>query len=134
MRFLWSRCIPGSWPQAAAARLTLPQDRRTGRSANCAEQKRAPRGRHTKRATQRGRDGPMHYYFAGHGYASIRVDIRGAGDSEGLTFDEYTERELDDAVAVITWLAAQPWCNGSVGIFGISWGGFNSLQVAARAP
>ena len=87
-----------------------------------------------KRDFMRGRDGPMHYYFAGHGYASIRVDIRGAGDSEGLTFDEYTEQELDDAVAVITWLAAQPWCNGSVGIFGISWGGFNSLQVAARAP
>ena len=87
-----------------------------------------------KRDFMRGRDGPMHYYFAGHGYASIRVDIRGAGDSEGLTFDEYTERELDDAVAVITWLAAQPWCNGSVGMFGISWGGFNSLQVAARAP
>src|SRR2546421_2239637 len=87
-----------------------------------------------KRDFMRGRDGPMHYYFAGHGYASIRVDIRGAGDSEGLTFDEYTERELDDAVAVITWLAAQPWCNGSVGMFGISWGGFNSLQVAARRP
>src|SRR5947207_2111080 len=43
-----------------------------------------------KRDFMRGRDGPMHYYFAGHGYASIRVDIRGAGDSEGLTFDEYT--------------------------------------------
>jgi len=87
-----------------------------------------------KRDFMRSRDGPMHHYFAGHGYASIRVDIRGAGDSEGLTFDEYTERELDDAVAVIAWLAAQPWCNGSVGMFGISWGGFNSLQVAARAP
>ena len=87
-----------------------------------------------KRDFMRGRDGPMHYYFAGHGYASIRVDIRGSGDSEGRTIDEYTERELDDAVAVITWLAAQPWCNGSVGMFGISWGGFNSLQVAARAP
>jgi len=87
-----------------------------------------------KRDFMRGRDGPMHHYFAGHGYASIRVDIRGAGDSEGLIFDEYSEREHDDAIAVIAWLATQPWCNGSVGMFGISWGGFNSLQVAARAP
>ena len=87
-----------------------------------------------KRDFVRGRDGPMHHYFAGHGYASIRVDIRGAGDSEGLIFDEYSEREHDDAIAVIAWLATQPWCNGSVGMFGISWGGFNSLQVAARAP
>ena len=87
-----------------------------------------------KRDFMRSRDGPMHHYFAGHGYASVRVDIRGSGDSDGLTLDEYTEREHDDAIAVITWLAAQPWCNGFVGMFGISWGGFNSLQVAARAP
>jgi uncharacterized protein len=87
-----------------------------------------------KRDFMRSRDGPMHYYFAGHGYASVRVDIRGAGDSDGLTIDEYTEQEHDDALAVIAWIAAQPWCDGVVGMFGISWGGFNSLQVAARAP
>lgn len=87
-----------------------------------------------KRDFMRSRDGPMHHYLAGHGYASVRVDIRGAGDSEGLTLDEYTETEHNDAIAVIEWLAAQPWCNGAVGMFGISWGGFNSLQVAARAP
>ncbi|HEV2550111.1 MAG TPA: CocE/NonD family hydrolase [Stellaceae bacterium] len=87
-----------------------------------------------KRDFMRSRDGPMHHYFAGHGYASIRVDIRGAGDSDGLTLDEYTEEEHEDAIAVIAWLAAQPWCTGAVGMFGISWGGFNSLQVAARAP
>ena len=87
-----------------------------------------------KRDFMRRRDTPMHHYFAGHGYASVRVDIRGAGDSEGLILDEYTEQEHEDALAVIAWLAAQPWCDGSVGMFGISWGGFNSLQVAARAP
>jgi putative CocE/NonD family hydrolase len=76
----------------------------------------------------------MHHYFAGHGYASVRVDLRGAGDSEGVILDEYTKEEHDDATAVIAWLAAQPWCTGAVGMFGISWGGFNSLQVAARAP
>jgi len=87
-----------------------------------------------KRDFMRSRDGPMHHYLAGHGYASVRVDIRGAGDSEGLTLDEYSETEHADAIAVIKWLATQPWCSGAVGMFGISWGGFNSLQVAAHAP
>jgi putative CocE/NonD family hydrolase len=87
-----------------------------------------------KRDFMRSRDAPMHHYFAGHGYASVRVDIRGAGDSDGVTLDEYTKEEHDDAIAVIGWLAAQPWCAGAVGMFGISWGGFNSPQVAARAP
>ena len=79
-------------------------------------------------------DATRHRYFAGHGIASIRVDIRGSGDSDGLLTDEYSPAELEDAVEVIAWLAAQPWCNGRVGMFGISWGGFNALQVAALAP
>ncbi|MBM3585053.1 MAG: CocE/NonD family hydrolase [Alphaproteobacteria bacterium] len=79
-------------------------------------------------------DDPMHAYWAGHGYACVRLDIRGSGDSEGILIDEYTKQEQDDAVAAIAWLAAQPWCNGSVGMTGISWGGFNCLQVAARRP
>jgi len=80
------------------------------------------------------RDLKMHPYVAGHGFACCRVDIRGSGDSEGLLTDEYTEQEQDDAEAVIAWLAAQPWCTGAVGMTGISWGGFNALQVAARRP
>ncbi|HTV67178.1 MAG TPA: CocE/NonD family hydrolase [Rhizobiaceae bacterium] len=80
------------------------------------------------------RDSLTHPYFAGHGYACIRVDMRGNGDSEGLMADEYTEQELKDAVNVIAWAAAQPWCNGKVGMMGISWGGFNALQVAAKQP
>jgi hypothetical protein len=48
--------------------------------------------------------------------------------------DEYSEQELADGVEVVAWLAAQSWCAGSVGMFGISWGGFNSLQIAARRP
>ena len=65
---------------------------------------------------------------------AIRVDMRGNGDSEGLMEDEYTEQELQDACDVIAWAAAQPWCTGTVGMMGISWGGFNALQVAARQP
>ena len=80
------------------------------------------------------RDALTHPYFAARGYACARVDMRGNGDSEGVMEDEYTPQELADAVEVIQWAAAQPWCNGHVGIMGISWGGFNSLQVAALAP
>ncbi len=80
------------------------------------------------------RDALTHPYFAQRGYACVRVDMRGNGDSEGLMADEYTQQELDDAVEVIQYLAAQDWCNGRVGMMGISWGGFNSLQVAAMAP
>jgi uncharacterized protein len=80
------------------------------------------------------RDALTHPYLAGHGYASIRVDMRGNGDSEGLMEDEYTKQEQDDALEVIAWLARQKWCTGKVGMFGISWGGFNALQVASRQP
>jgi putative CocE/NonD family hydrolase len=80
------------------------------------------------------RDSERHPWYAAHGYASIRVDIRGTGSSDGLFVDEYSAQELDDGVAVIEWIAAQDWCTGAVGIFGISWGGFNGLQLAARAP
>lgn len=80
------------------------------------------------------RDALTHPYLAGHGYAAVRVDIRGSGESEGVLVDEYSQPELDDALEVIAWLASQPWCSGAVGMFGISWGGFNALQVAARQP
>ncbi len=80
------------------------------------------------------RDRQMHAWFAGHGYAGVRVDMRGSGDSDGILEDEYLPREQLDALEVIAWLAAQPWCSGAVGMIGISWGGFNGLQVAARRP
>ncbi len=87
-----------------------------------------------KRDGTTARDCLTHPYFAGHGYASIRVDMRGNGDSEGLMDDEYSDQEWQDACDVIAWAAAQPWCNGKVGMMGISWGGFNGLQVAALQP
>ncbi len=80
------------------------------------------------------RDDVMHPYFAERGYACLRVDARGCGDSEGLFDDEYSEQELQDGVDIIHWIAKQPWCNGKLGMQGISWGGFNGLQIAARAP
>lgn len=80
------------------------------------------------------RDMKMHPYVAGHGFACCRVDIRGSGDSEGLLLDEYTEQEQEDACEIIAWLERQDWCTGAIGMTGISWGGFNALQVAARRP
>jgi len=80
------------------------------------------------------RDALTHPYLASHGYACLRVDMRGNGDSGGLMADEYTAQELADAVEVINWMAQQPWCSGTVGMMGISWGGFNALQVAALHP
>jgi putative CocE/NonD family hydrolase len=73
-------------------------------------------------------------YFAGCGYAGVRVDIRGSGESGGLLSDEYTPQEQADCLEVIAWLAEQPWCTGAVGMMGYSWSGFNALQVAALRP
>ena len=82
----------------------------------------------------RQRDERNHDVFAEAGYACIRVDMRGSGNSEGVMEDMYTEDELDDATAAIEWIASQPWCNGNVGMMGTSWGGTASLQAATRRP
>jgi uncharacterized protein len=79
-------------------------------------------------------DAAWNRYFAGHGYAGVRIDLRGSGDSDGLIADEYSEQEAADVDEVIAWLAAQQWCSGAVGMIGVSWGGFAALQAAARNP
>ncbi len=77
----------------------------------------------------------VHDYFARRGYVSVQVDIRGTGRSEGLLPErEYSRQEQEDGLQVIAWLAKQEWSNGNVGMFGISWGGFNSIQFAMRNP
>lgn len=73
-------------------------------------------------------------FAAEFGYLVCRLDIRGTGSSEGIAPGEYTAQELDDLEQVIEWLAAQPWSNGNVGMYGTSWSGFNSLAVAMRRP
>ncbi|MGH6932821.1 MAG: CocE/NonD family hydrolase [Dongiaceae bacterium] len=121
--------IPLSDGTRLAARIFLPVD---------SEQDKVPALLeylpYRQRDTTRLRDTPADQYLAGHGYGVARVDIRGTGNSEGLIDDEYTRQEQDDALEVIAWLARQPWCSGEVGMYGISWGGFNALQVAARRP
>ena len=75
-----------------------------------------------------------HRYLAARGYVAVRIDVRGTGDSEGTALDEYCPREQLDGVAAIAWLAEQSWSSGAVGMFGTSYGGFNSLQVAMHRP
>ncbi len=79
-------------------------------------------------------DQRRHGYLAAHGYGCVRVDRRGSGDSEGIYDDEYSPQELADGAAIIEWMTGQPWCTGGVGMTGLSWGGFNSLQIASLAP
>ncbi|MBA2389791.1 MAG: CocE/NonD family hydrolase [Geodermatophilaceae bacterium] len=69
-----------------------------------------------------------------YGYAVCRLDLRGTGSSQGRAVDEYPVREQDDLVEVIAWLGRQPWCDGTVGMYGTSYSGFNSLQTAMRRP
>ena len=121
--------IPMSDGNRLAARIWLPACAKERRVAAVMEY--IP---YRRRDLSRSRDEPMHRYFAEHGYASLRVDLRGSGDSDGLLEDEYTRQEWDDGVEAIAWIAAQRWCNGSVGMIGLSWGGFTALQIAALRP
>jgi putative CocE/NonD family hydrolase len=87
-----------------------------------------------KRDMVRLRDERNHPVFARHGYACIRVDMRGSGDSEGLMTDMYCPEEISDGIEIIHWIAEQDWCNGAVGMMGTSWGGTSSLQIASLRP
>jgi len=88
-----------------------------------------------RKTEARGRNFPLYSYFVSRGYVVARVDIRGTGNSEGrLVPHEYSDREHDDGEAVIAWLSGQDWSNGNVGMFGISWGGFNAIQMGMRGP
>ncbi|MGH8274063.1 MAG: CocE/NonD family hydrolase [Gammaproteobacteria bacterium] len=121
--------IPLADGRRIAARLWLPKD---------AEHEPVPAILeyipYRKRDFMRSRDEPIHRYYAANGYAAVRADVRGTGDSDGILTDEYAPGEQHDACEIIAWIAAQPWCSGAVGMTGISWGGFNALQVAALRP
>lgn len=121
--------IPMRSGRRLAMRLWLPED---------AERDRVPVVMeyypYRKRDMMRKHDQTWGDAFTPYGFAYARVDIRGSGESDGVLVGEYLQSEQDDAVEAIAWLARQPWCNGSVGMRGISWGGFNALQIAARAP
>jgi putative CocE/NonD family hydrolase len=88
-----------------------------------------------RKTESRARNHALYSYFVERGYVVARVDIRGTGNSEGRLIPyEYSDQEHQDGMVVIDWLARQPWSNGNVGMFGISWGGFNSIQMARLNP
>ncbi len=121
--------IPLSDGTRLAARIWLPEDAESNPVPAILEY--LP---YRKLEGTRERDEFTHPYYAGNGYACVRVDIRGSGESEGILEDEYLKSEQDDALEILAWLEDQPWCTGACGMIGISWGGFNGLQIAARRP
>jgi putative CocE/NonD family hydrolase len=112
-----------------AARLWLPRD---------AAQKPAPAVieymPYRKRDQTRTRDEPIHAWLAARGYACLRVDMHGSGESDGILRQEFQMQEQDDALEMIAWVAAQSWCSGAVALLGKSWGAFAALQAAMRRP
>jgi len=129
VRDIENEWVPLSDGCRLAARIWLPADAETDPVPAVLEY--VPYRKDDDTAAQ---DARRHPYFAARGYASVRVDMRGSGDSDGVLLDEYLAREQDDALEVLAWLEAQTWCTGAVGMIGYSWGGFNGLQVAARRP
>lgn len=80
------------------------------------------------------RDYSTYAYLCARGIAGVRIDVRGTGASTGIIIDEYLEREQADNLEAMRWVAAQDWCTGRLGMWGISWGGFSSLQTAMLRP
>ena len=112
-----------SWPRRSSCRTRPSRSRACSRRCRTA---RTTSPRRTPRATASLRDE--------HEYAVCRVDLRGTGSSAGDATDEYPLVERTDLCTVIAWLAEQEWCDGNVGMFGTSYSGFNSLQIAAERP
>ncbi|WP_333814352.1 CocE/NonD family hydrolase [Tabrizicola sp.] len=112
-----------------AARMWLPEDAKADPVPAIIEY--IP---YRKRDFMRLRDESMHPWFAAQGYAAIRIDMRGSGESDGVMPDEYLAQEQQDGVDAIAWIAAQDWCSGKVGIMGKSWGAFTAVQIAALCP
>src|SRR5437867_166750 len=73
-------------------------------------------------------------YFARRGYNVFFVDVRGTGNSDGSTDRMYSEQEQQDSYDLVEWLADQPWCNGNVGMYGVSYGFYSTVLCAATTP
>jgi putative CocE/NonD family hydrolase len=133
---VWDARIPARDGIELSANLWLPRpltgaDDATGPQRFPAILEMIPYGKDNWRRTA---DVARGTYLARRGYALCRVDVRGTGSSGGVALDEYTEAETLDGYEAVEWLAAQPWCDGAVGMWGISYGAFTSIQVAKRRP
>ncbi|MBV9813402.1 MAG: CocE/NonD family hydrolase, partial [Acetobacteraceae bacterium] len=87
-----------------------------------------------KRDATRARDELIHPWLATHGYACLRVDMHGSGDSDGILRQEFQPQEREDALEMIAWAAAQDWCDGGVAMLGKSWGAYAALHAAMCRP
>ena len=101
--------IPLADGRRLAARLWLPEDAESDPVPAVIEY--MP---YRKRDHFRPRDSRIHHYIAGHGYACLRVDVRGSGESDGLLRGEWEPGELDDGIEMIEWAASQRWSTGAV--------------------
>ena len=128
-KVLENEWIPLSDGRKLAARIWMPDS--AGKTPLPAILEYLP---YRKRDGTAQRDESTYPAFARAGYIGVRVDISGTGESDGNWDDEYSPRELADGCEVIEWIAGQPWCDGKLGMMGISWGGFNGLQIAALKP
>ena len=75
-----------------------------------------------------------HLFWARHGYAHVIVDVRGAGKSQGRHYGLFSPQEQQDGYDLVEWIASQPWCDGNVGMCGISYLGIIQYLVAAQQP
>ena len=66
-----------------------------------------------------------------HGYASITVDVRGTGQSEGQ-WEAFGPEEQADYAEVVDWVVRQPWCDGRIGVQGVSYLGITAIITAAQ--
>ena len=78
--------------------------------------------------------GNYFHFLARHGYVVLHVGVRGTDGSEGTVIDEYPLQEQEDGYDAVEWVAAQPWCNGNVGMMGTSYAAFTAIQVAMHRP
>ena len=139
----WDVRIPVRDGLELSANLWLPRVRSTGDGADDAAGDGAGTARvpvilemipYGKDSWRRNWDTAFGEWLAARGFAFCRLDVRGTGSSPGVALDEYAEAETLDGFDAVEWLAAQPWCTGSVGMWGISYGGFTAIQVAKLRP
>jgi putative CocE/NonD family hydrolase len=76
----------------------------------------------------------VHHHFAARGYPCVIADSRGTGSSPGRPLPPFHPDEGRDGVALVEWAADQPWCDGSVGMWGVSYAATTTLRTAALAP
>jgi predicted acyl esterase len=72
-------------------------------------------------------------FFVSRGYVHVINDVRGSGYSEGK-YDMFSKNEQEDGYDLVEWIAQQPWCNGNVGMVGISYYAVIQYLVASQQP